>query len=252
MSNKVFGDDFDKSQSSNSSNISNVSLENRRGIMTYDFNGLFVLVKAPIEQVGQAVCQMKQVTNWERDVYEREIEIVDRPSFLMFQLRKHSWTIISPFILLQNNIISLSEETAKSMSLWLHTTSIYFITSDVGCYIGYHLYNSGQSIERLYAEQGDYDLVIKFPNNRDEDEYRSENGVCQFRSHLRQLKAYQIQDPYAFTNKFLQEQDVLVIDFYLLNRFKGEKKYTVTSWLKRDDLERMDYIALSQACTDLT
>lgn len=227
---QVCGDDFENLQSLTSSNISNVSLENRRGIMTYDFNGFCVLVKATIEQVGQAICQMKQVINWEHDVYEREIEIVELPSFLMLQLRKHSWTIISPFILLPNNIISLTEETAKSMSLWLHTKSIYFIASDVGCYSGYHLYNNGQSIERLYAEQGDYDLIIQFPNNRiessnnrDEDEYRSENGFCKFRSHLRKLKADQIQDPDAFTNEFLQEQDVLVIDFYLLNRFKGEK-----------------------------
>ena len=48
-----------------------VLIEQRRGIELIDLNDYLVLVQAPIEQVGQALCWTRTVTRWERDALEQ-------------------------------------------------------------------------------------------------------------------------------------------------------------------------------------
>lgn len=165
-----------------------VPIEQRRGIEFLDLNDYLVLVQAPIEQVGQALCQTRQVACWERNVYEREIELVEQSSAIIFQFRKHSWTIIQSSNFFPFGM-SLYDEDAQSLSHWLHTKALSYLVSDTGGYFGYHLFNCGESLERFYYDENE--LIEVTDADADEMEFV---GVPEFRSQLRPEKASEVKE----------------------------------------------------------
>ena len=151
-----------------------VPLEQCRGIETIDWNEDLVLVRAQIEQVAQAFTQVRQANLWERDVYEREIEIIGQ-DFIVFRLRGHSWTLVHGKRILRSRM-PLNDEDAQALSHLLHTRAIYFRNSDTGGSIEYHLYDCGESTEKLYFS---YDLLVgemdeeeKNLDDLDDEEYQ--------------------------------------------------------------------------------
>ncbi|KYC41327.1 hypothetical protein WA1_21710 [Scytonema hofmannii PCC 7110] len=229
-------------------NQDGVSIEQRRGTENIDLNDYLVLVQSPIEQVGQAFIQMGLVDLWERDVYAREIELTNKRSFILFQFQRHPWTIIQSSNFFPHTIW-LKDEYALLTSIWLHTKAIYYQVSDVCGHTGYHLYNCGESTERLYFEAKDFEEEMDANSSMRENEYRSEEGIYQFRSQLRQIKAEDIQNvarnAYDFTNQFLREQDAYAPGISWISDFGVGQKVTVrVLGLERNDFERMDYIAL--------
>jgi hypothetical protein len=71
-----------------------VPIKQRRGIDFTYLDDYLILVQAPIEQVGQALCQTRQMARWERNLYKRQIELVEQDSFIIFQFQRHLWTVI--------------------------------------------------------------------------------------------------------------------------------------------------------------
>ena len=61
-----------------------MSVEQRRGIETIDRNQNLLLVRAPIESVAQRLSRARRADVWERDIYDREIEITAE-SYIVFQ-----------------------------------------------------------------------------------------------------------------------------------------------------------------------
>lgn len=183
------------------------------------------------------------MARWERNVYERRIELVDQDSLIIFQFWRHPWTVIhaSRFF---PQWTSLQDEDARSLSLLLHTKAISYLISDTGGYIGYHLFNCGESLEKFYKEP---------PEDMSVEEYESEElyenefiGMCEFRSQLSQTEVHEIKDGYQFTDDFLRKQDAYVPACRWEQDLKVSQKVTVKlEGLERDDLERMDYIALT-------
>jgi hypothetical protein len=68
-------------------------IEQRRGIDSIDINQSVILVRTPIEQVAQTLAQILQADSWERDAYNREIELLGQ-DFVVFQFRGHPWSTI--------------------------------------------------------------------------------------------------------------------------------------------------------------
>lgn len=218
-----------------------VPIKQRRGIEFIDLNDYLVLVQAPIEQVGQALCQTRQVARWGRDVYSRSIELVDQSSFIIFQFRGHPWTVIPSSSFFPHRIF-FQDENAQSLSRWLHAKVIVYLVSDTGGFIGYHLFNCGESLEKLYKEPME-EMDAQEYEYLDEMEFI---GMCKFRSQLRPLEAYDIEDGYSFTDEFLREQDAYVptcLWGWSLN--VGQKVTIQLKGLEREDFERMDYMTLS-------
>lgn len=222
------------------------SIEQRRGIEYTDLNDRLVLVRSPIEQVGQALSQTLQIIRWERDVYERSIELVNQSSFIIFQFQRHPWTVIQSSSFFPHRILFHDEE-AQSLSHWLHTKAIHYLVSDTGGYIGYHLFNCGESLEKLYKEPMEEPIEEPIEETdafKDEDEMEFQ-GVCQFQSQLRQLETNEIKDGDIFTDEFLRKQDAYVPTFIWKRHFKAGQKVTIRlEGLERDNFERMDYMAL--------
>ena len=102
--------------------------------------------------------------------------------------------------------VPLEDEEAQALSHLLHTRAICYRVSDTCGALGYHRYNCGESIEKLYfTSSGEEEM--------DEYEDMESQGTCQFQSQLRQLKAEDIENPYTFIWNFFQEQDAYVPAF---------------------------------------
>ena len=209
-----------------------VPIEQCRGIEHIDLNDRLLLVQASVEQVGQACTQMLSINRWERDVYGCELELINQNCFLVFQLRNHPWTLIQSFSFLPHEFL-FEDEHVQSISLSLNVKVISYLVSDTGGYIGYQLYQGGESIERFYYEGGGYDEDRAFP------------GMYQFQSRLRLLKAEEIINPYRFTYAFVCEQDAYIPAISWNTGFKVGQKVTLQlQGLEYDDFERMDYLVL--------
>ncbi len=211
-----------------------IPIKQRRGIDCVDLNDYFILVKAPIEQVAQGCHQWQQVLLWKRDVYERKMEI-QGCSYVVFQLQEHPWTLMHG-LKFSPDQKPITDEDLQMLSGLLSTRVIYYYISDTGGKVGYHLFDSGESIESL-----------KFESQclTQEDEYKESPGIYQFQSRLRQLTVEDIGNPYNFTDKFLREQDAYIPpikwdDF----RFTQQITFQLESF-RRDDFERIDYMVMN-------
>jgi hypothetical protein len=69
------------------------SVEKKRGIEYIGLTDNQLLVKANIEKVSQAFCQVRQAIDVKHNVYGREVKLTDL-CFIIYQFRKHSWTHI--------------------------------------------------------------------------------------------------------------------------------------------------------------
>ncbi|MEH2058031.1 MAG: hypothetical protein V7K97_18085 [Nostoc sp.] len=225
--------------------IKGVPWEQCRGIETTDVNDYLILIQAPIEKVAQAISQVRQVVVWERDVYEHEIEILAY-GFIIFQFRGHSWTVISQASSIGYSV-TLDEEDAQSLSNLLHTKAICYLISDTGLKIGYKFYNCNELLEELYFTseiEGEFD--DEYEEEEEEDDDTKIEGTYHFQSHLRQLNAKDIENPYVFTDTFLREQDAYVPAFFHRCYLSLGQRITMRlGGLKHEDLERMDYLVLT-------
>jgi hypothetical protein len=206
-----------------------MSLKHKRGIVSIDLNQILVFVKAPIESVAQTFSQAIQAEIWERDVYQREIEIVGQ-GFIVFQFREHSWTVIKQVNFLPYGI-SLGTKDAQNFSRLLSTRAIYYKVSDTSGYIGYDFYEKGALRETLYFE---------------------EEMSFQFQSQLRQLEAEDIEDPYNFTFDFILEQDIYIPPIHRVVSHQGILRLLGPGLenLEPNDFERLDYIATLKGNSD--
>lgn len=196
-------------------------LQQRRGVETIDRNILFVLVQASVEPVAQAFSELKQMNVWIRDAYECEMEIQNESTFV-FQLQGHPWSIIyKPYM--RGMKIELTQEDACSISELLNTSAIYYIGSDTCGTIGYHFYQNGVSLERLFFEEED---------------------SLEFQSQVRQLQVEDIQDTYTFTMNFIQEQDAYIPCLMEMEDLvAGQHQIISIENLMSNEMARLDYLA---------
>ena len=209
--------------------------ENRRGFETIDYNNSCVLIRASIDEVGNALADRAE--RWEQNVLGKEI-VVDKEGAFIFRLRGHSWTevVIEPFP---------PETWEQELSSRLATSVISYAVSDTTGSIGYRLYEKGELLEQL-------DATDNGSGGADSD--------TRFSSRLRSLKRGDMKDIWRFTEKFLVDQDAFEpgINFtYFLGRKSyrpGDRIMVVNpgftlvtgqqSVVSTPPIERVDYLAL--------
>ena len=207
--------------------VKDISIEERRGIESIDRNQNLLLVRAPIESVAQRLSRARRADVWERDIYDREIEITAE-SYIVFQFRGHPWTIVEQ-VKYQPGQLVFGEGDAITLSNFLFTRAIYYKCSDTCGYIGYNCYDGGTFAEMLYFEE-----EISFL----------------FVSDFRDLKAEDIDSAFRFTDAFMREQDIYIPLVHYENVKVGDRlnlrpKGPTLDDLVRSDFERVDYIGLS-------
>ncbi len=203
-----------------------MSIEQRRGIETIDRNQNLLLVRAPIESVAQKLSTARRADVWERDIYDREIEITAE-SYIVFQLRGHPWTIVEQLNHQPGSLV-FGEGDAIILSSFPSTRAIYYKCSDTCGYIGYNCYDGGAFAEMLYFEE-EMDLL--------------------FLSDFREVKAEDIDSAFSFTDAFMQEQDIYIPNAHYGNVRAGDRinlrpKGPTLDDLVRSDFERVDYLGI--------
>ncbi|KAM3113845.1 hypothetical protein [Phormidesmis sp. 146-33] len=207
------------------------SIEQCRGVESFEFNTSFVIVKAPIQAVASAFTQIRQAKVWQQDVYDREIEIVGQ-DFIVFQFPSHEWTLIDS---LRGG--NSTEQDAEALAKYLNTESIYYLHSDTGCCTMYRVYDSTGMVESLSSE-------------RDTMPY-------QFQSKRQQLSMEEIGHPAMFTDSFMEEQGVYIPALFLPKVAVGQHLVlkieahiddsTYPIMLDRSDFQRLDHIGIGRS-----
>ena len=203
-----------------------MSIEERRGIETIDRNQNLLLVRAPIESVAEKLSRARRADVWERDIYDREIEITTE-SYIVFQFRGHPWTIVEQ-VKYQPYQLVFGEGDAITLSNFLSTRAIYYKCSDTCGYIGYNCYDGGAFAEMLYFEE-EMDVL--------------------FLSNFREVKAEDIESGFRFTDAFMEEQDIYIPFVHYGNLKVGDRlnlrpKGPTLDDLVRSDFERVDYLGI--------
>jgi len=207
--------------------VKDMSIEERRGIETIDRNQNLLLVRAPIESVAEKFSRARRADVWERDIYDRPIEITAE-SYIVFQFRGHPWTIVEQ-VKYQPGQLVFGEGDAITLSNFLSTRAIYYKCSDTCGYIGYNCYDGGAFAEMLYFE-AEMDLL--------------------FLSDFREVKAEDIDSAFRFTFAFMQEQDIYIPYAHYENVRAGDRvnlrpKGPTLDDLVRSDFERVDYVGIN-------
>lgn len=206
--------------------VKDMSVEERRGIESIDINQELLFVRAPIESVAEKFSRARRADLWERDIYDRPIEITSE-SYIVFQFRGHPWTIVQQLKCQPGGLV-FGEGDAITLSNFLSTRAIYYKCSDTCGYIGYNCYDGGAFAEMLYFEE-----EISFL----------------FVSQLRELTTEDIDSAFSFTDAFMREQDIYIPLVHYENVKVGDRvnlrlKGATLDNLERNDFERVDYIGI--------
>lgn len=219
-----------------------VPIEKCRGIENIDTNDAMLVVQASVELVANSLSTQKNILDWKRDIFDREIEVPDF-SFLVFQFLEHSWTIVYGFYSLPRQgasysvLPSVGEQEANFLSASLQTKSIVYEVSDTGNYIKYQFFNSGQSIEHFF-----YTAETEEPDDYEQDW----QGTYRFQSCSRQLQKEDIGYPHRFVDQFLREQEVYIPSIPIWYRLHAGERVTLRNMVKGNmEFERMDCLVMS-------
>ncbi len=205
------------------------SVEEFRGVASFDVNEMWLLVRAPVEEAAAAFAAVRGATTWERDVMGKPITLAPR-SFLAMRFRGHEWTAIRDWSC-DDAFAWITEDDARAASERVDGRAIFFGVSDTAGAMTYALYDRGELLER--CSSGD---------DVDDDGIGTGRGYA-FESKLRDPEAADDFD----VDAAIREQGAFVPSFGLALGFMlrpGMEASFAVGGLERDDFDRVDYIAV--------
>ena len=129
-----------------------------RGVVSFDTEELLVLVRAPVERAAKALRSHQKLDTWVRDAPGKEVVVSD-PSFVVYRLRGHPWTIIDGY---RSRSSRLQPEDACTLSKLLSTRAIFYGNSDTAGVTCYDLFEEGRRLEHFAAYEGiEFDSVVR-------------------------------------------------------------------------------------------
>ena len=219
------------------------SLQEVRGVGSYDTNLRIILVQSSVESVAQTFVSMKGMNVWESNVHEREIEI-GRDSTFVLRLKGHAWSLIyvpyssaeaiSPTGLSPQEIerimytplepqFNLLEADALRISELLHTCVIFYSASDTLGLTEYHIYKDGELEEKFYFQAG---------------------SPIEFQSKYKQIETRSIGSVFKFVDEAIREQDAYIPFLDTRGNFHiGTRVLLQVDGLAPKEVEQVDYIA---------
>lgn len=226
-----------------------LALEDLRGVNSFDVDEFWLLIQTDVERAAEAFVHVRQAEDWQRDVFDREVQLTDN-CFLVSRLRGHVWTLICS-LRSTDHRQWLSNDDAKKMSARIGVKAIFYGNSDTACAVGYALYDSGELAE-LFDDNCDFDDELS--SDGDGEEATSEaagqrDGGPRFHSTLRTVLPEQRFIPYDFVDAFFRWQRAFVPAFGLsligTILFKtGERVRISIGGLEANDVERCDFVSL--------
>jgi hypothetical protein len=169
-----------------------------RGVVSFDYDGISVHVRADVEPVARALSEVRGARVWEQDVIGREVALGEQ-CFVVFRLNGHTWThvlardrhrrSVGESASAYRRLRDLDAEDARALSEQLGTRAIYYGVSDTALALVYHVYDGGALVERLETGEG-YDIDV-------------------WESTLHAVQADQIEDVEEWVDGLFREFDAL-------------------------------------------
>jgi hypothetical protein len=194
-------------------------LADMRGVACFDTNEILLFVPAPVEEVAGAFKKLRNLKTWIKGAGGKTV-VVSAPSFVVYRLKGHKWTIIDSYLPLAK---WPSEKDAKALSKAFKSRVIFYGNSDTGGVTSYDLFEDGKRLEHFMSFK-----------------------ELEFESNLRDVEPPEDgPDIYPFVDQFMTEQDAFAPDwsanFYAFRHKPGAKvKLDV---LPEEFVERLDYLA---------
>ena len=207
----------------------------RRGIVDPYGNDDCLMVLAPVEAVARTFVELRRAPTWERDAFGREVKLT-ATCFSILRLRGHRWTTIVPELvrLRAPGAKALSADEAQELSRKLETRALWAAHGVESGYVGYAIFDGGELVERMVSG---------------EPRMGSDGGPVggdapRFQSRRRNPEETKIEDPAAFADAVLVEEDALLLpggSFRSMGS-PGEQRQ-LGEGLAKGDVERLDYVA---------
>jgi hypothetical protein len=207
----------------------------RRGIVDPYGNDDCVMVLAPVEAVARTFVELRRAPTWERDAFGREVKLT-ATCFSILRLRGHRWTTIVPELvrLRAPGAKALTADEAQELSRKLETRALWAAHGVESGYVGYAIFDGGELVERMVSG---------------EPRMGSDGGPVggdapRFQSRRRNPEETKIEDPAAFADAVLVEEDALLLpggSFRSMGS-PGEQRQ-LGEGLAKGDVERLDYVA---------
>jgi ankyrin repeat protein len=225
-----------------------------RGVTTFDTNDAMLLVAAPVADVSKAFAERIGAKTRRENVLGDEVKLTQR-CYAVWKLIDSPWT----------NVMKLhcrdfkhwpSAADAAALSKSLKTRALYVANSDTGGVTQYALFESGKAVEVFdYGSSGDADnakaATERFAKYYGIDMSAIPGGVQAaegkaFASSQRTVDVRKITNDLDFVNDYVKQQDAF-IPFGSEISFgeAGEMMELTLEDLGPDDVERLDYVAVS-------
>jgi ankyrin repeat protein len=213
-----------------------VELCDLRGLADLNGNDEVVLVAAPVEAVAAALQAARALGRWERDALGREVELA-AATFSVFRLHGHAWTTIAAeHVDFAAGGRGLREDDARELSRRLAARALHAFHGDTAGVVGYALFDRGELVERM--SYGDVDHSQRDPGDFDLDDAP---GDVLIESRRRELRASEVEDPYAFVDALLKAEDALLLPWGRRFAETGTRVVLGQGWERA--LERIDLLA---------
>lgn len=129
------------------------ALPHRRGVFNFEAGEVLVLVRAPIHEVTPAFRKHRGAEYLLEDALGKPVEVSD-PSFLIYQLTGHPWTIIDTYRCDHDASLYVGAADAAELSRALDTHAIFYANSDTAGATRYELFDRGATIQMIEVDGG--------------------------------------------------------------------------------------------------
>jgi hypothetical protein len=200
--------------------LEEVSAAEWRGVGTFYTNEIILLIPHPVEVVAAAFQKLRKLKTRVANAAGKTITVRD-PSYLIYRLKGHAWTIIDPY---QARGKYVDADDAKALSKSLKCRTIHYCNSDTAGTTNYDLFDNGKRLEHFQ----------RYP-------------TLEFESSIRHVKAPPKGGPdsFPFVERFMKDQDALApswtMYFGAICHKPGDK--VKLDFFPDGDLERLDYVS---------
>jgi ankyrin repeat protein len=190
--------------------------KDKRGLESLDFNGEFLLVKAPIHQTAEAFSRLHAAPDWKRDVFNKNVDLRES-GCVVFQFVDHAWSLICSL-----TIDRSLDQYAQTLSESIGASVIHLAVSDTAGAVSYRLFERGQLAETFQVD---------------------DRGV-QFNSTIRSADVNLAMGTESFVDDFIKQHDAYVPSFASQHRGRTRRLKLSLPDCIREDLVRLDYIGV--------
>jgi ankyrin repeat protein len=222
------------------------------GVPTFNVNDSCILIETPVEKVAAAFAKLIGADIWKENVLGQKVKLTGR-CFAVYRIVGQPWSII---MWLNCDPLNPFHKTAdaQSLSKSLKTRAMIVISADTSGIAQYITLDKGKPVELFDSgsvpsgsdRKAAAELVRK-SCGADFTDFKNVEiaGGNVFASSLRKVKLSSVKNPLDFINDHLRNEKAFAPFAFESWGSTGQSVELTLEGLGPDDIERLDYVALS-------